>query len=30
VPSGGTGFSVATIVEFVERLALRTREASAS
>jgi leucyl aminopeptidase len=30
VPSGGTGFSVPTIVEFVERLALRPRAASAS
>jgi leucyl aminopeptidase len=30
VPSGATGFSVPTIVEFVERLALRPRAASAS
>jgi leucyl aminopeptidase len=30
VPSGGTGFSIATLVEYVESRALRPREASAS
>ena len=30
IPSGGTGFSIATLVEFLERMALRRSTAAAS